>query len=159
MPLVQGKAPKSFSSNVSTEMHAGKPQNQALAIAYAVKRKNAKKMAHGGVVENEKLRPMHEPAHNDAVELAKAVMEKHMAHGGMYAEGGMVDEDAGSMESEMLSKSGDDFLSDEGTSELANQGMPEDLEHEVDGVEADQMKRKARLGSIMAGIRMRHMGL
>lgn len=38
-------------------MHAGKPQKQALAIAYAVKRK-AKKYANGGMVNHEE--PMEE---------------------------------------------------------------------------------------------------
>lgn len=38
MPLKHGKSEKSFKSNVKTEMKAGKPQKQALAIAYAVKR-------------------------------------------------------------------------------------------------------------------------
>ena len=33
-------------------MHAGKPQKQAIAIAYAVKRKNAHKKASGGMVES-----------------------------------------------------------------------------------------------------------
>jgi hypothetical protein len=50
MPLSQGKSPKSFSKNVKTEMDAGKPQKQALAIAYSVKKRNSKKMAKGGVV-------------------------------------------------------------------------------------------------------------
>jgi hypothetical protein len=47
MPLVKGKSEKAFKKNVETEMHAGKPQNQSLAIAYSMKRK-AKKMAQGG---------------------------------------------------------------------------------------------------------------
>jgi hypothetical protein len=45
MPLVGGKAAKSrkgFSKNVETEMNAGKPQNQAVAIAYS-KAREAKK--------------------------------------------------------------------------------------------------------------------
>lgn len=33
-------------------MHEGKPQDQALAIAYSIKRKNAKKKAAGGSVES-----------------------------------------------------------------------------------------------------------
>jgi len=49
MPLIQGKSKKTFEKNVSTEMKSGKPQGQALAIAYNVKRKNQrKKMADGG---------------------------------------------------------------------------------------------------------------
>ena len=43
MPLSKGKSEKAFSKNVSTEMEHGKPQKQALAIAYKMK-----KMAEGG---------------------------------------------------------------------------------------------------------------
>src|ERR1035438_2562050 len=50
MPLIHKKSPKAFSRNVSAEMHAGKPQKQALAIAYSVK--NHAKHAHGGNVED-----------------------------------------------------------------------------------------------------------
>jgi len=38
MPLKKSKSPKAFSSNVKTEMEAGKPQKQAVAIAYQIKR-------------------------------------------------------------------------------------------------------------------------
>jgi len=48
MPLKHGKSEKAFKSNVKAEMHAGKPQKQALAIAYSVKRR-AKKAKGGGV--------------------------------------------------------------------------------------------------------------
>jgi hypothetical protein len=48
MPLSHGKSKKAFSKNVEIEMNAGKPQKQALAIAYSVKRKSGKKMAKGG---------------------------------------------------------------------------------------------------------------
>jgi hypothetical protein len=39
MPLVQGSSKKAISENISREMHAGKPQKQAIAIAYSVARK------------------------------------------------------------------------------------------------------------------------
>jgi len=39
MPLNYHKSKEAFSENVSAEMHAGKPQAQAVAIAYSVKRK------------------------------------------------------------------------------------------------------------------------
>lgn len=70
MPLSKGKSDKAFSHNVEAEMHAGKPQNQALAIAYSIRRR---KKAHGGMAHlarggflhgsgsNEKLHPEHEP--------------------------------------------------------------------------------------------------
>ncbi len=46
MPLVKGKAAKSkkgFSENVKREMEAGKPQKQAVAIAYSQARKKKNK--------------------------------------------------------------------------------------------------------------------
>ena len=39
MPLKKSKSAKAFKSNVRAEAHAGKPIKQAVAIAYAVKRK------------------------------------------------------------------------------------------------------------------------
>ena len=38
MPLKKSKSEKAFKSNVKAEVKAGKPEKQALAIAYAVKR-------------------------------------------------------------------------------------------------------------------------
>lgn len=35
MPLMKGKSKKAFGYNVKTEMAAGKPQKQALAIAFS----------------------------------------------------------------------------------------------------------------------------
>lgn len=46
MPLVKGKAAKSkkgFSENVRREVEAGKPQKQAVAIAYSEARQGKKK--------------------------------------------------------------------------------------------------------------------
>lgn len=39
MPLRKSKSKKAFKSNVKAEIAAGKPPKQAVAIAYAVKRK------------------------------------------------------------------------------------------------------------------------
>jgi hypothetical protein len=49
---MKGKSQKSFEHNVKTEMHHGKPQGQALAIAYSMKRK-AQHKAMGGEIEKE----------------------------------------------------------------------------------------------------------
>jgi len=42
MPLKKSPTPKAFTANVKAEVKAGKPVKQAVAIAYAVKRKAQK---------------------------------------------------------------------------------------------------------------------
>jgi hypothetical protein len=130
-------------------------RKQALAVAYSIKRKNAKKMARGGSVENENpdkkqpqpvttadnpvlisVRKAFKMADGGEVDsspmmsrggIAKAIMKKRM-----MAEGGLIED----------SDQADDFLSDE---------MDEDaMIH--DEVEEPQEKRKKMLSSIMAGI-------
>jgi hypothetical protein len=46
MPLVKSKSDKYVSKNIKTEMKAGKPQKQAVAIALSVQ-EQAKKKAKG----------------------------------------------------------------------------------------------------------------
>jgi hypothetical protein len=55
MPLIHSKKPKAFSENIRREIHAGKPQKQAVAIAYSVKREAEKRehKAHGGCIGSE----------------------------------------------------------------------------------------------------------
>ena len=43
MPLIKSKSPKAFKENIRTEVKAGKPVKQAVAIAYSVKRSTKKK--------------------------------------------------------------------------------------------------------------------
>jgi hypothetical protein len=50
MPLIKSKSKEAFGKNVSAEIHAGKPQKQAVAIAYSVKRSVGKK--EGGLYDN-----------------------------------------------------------------------------------------------------------
>src|SRR5665213_3081571 len=51
MPLLKSRSKKAMSKNIATEMDAGKPQKQSIAIAYSVmKRAKKKKMAEGGLV-------------------------------------------------------------------------------------------------------------
>jgi hypothetical protein len=42
VPLAKGKGKKTISKNIATEVRAGKPQKQAVAIAYSVARKGKK---------------------------------------------------------------------------------------------------------------------
>lgn len=43
MPLIKSKSKEAFKKNISTEIKAGKPQKQAVAIAYATQRAAGKK--------------------------------------------------------------------------------------------------------------------
>ena len=58
MPLIKRKSEKAFKSNIKAEIAAGKPQKQAVAIAYDVQRR-AKKAeggsTHDDVIEDKKL--------------------------------------------------------------------------------------------------------
>lgn len=92
MPLMHGKSDKAFSHNVRAEMNAGKPQKQALAIAYHEKR--ARK-ANGGAVdsgEGDNICAPHGMASCqtcDADDMSKP--DKPAPVTGGYAGGGMID--------------------------------------------------------------------
>lgn len=47
MPLIKSPSKKAMSANIKAEMSAGKPQKQAVAIAYSVKRKAGGKSKKG----------------------------------------------------------------------------------------------------------------
>jgi len=47
MPLKQASGKKAVSANIRTEIAAGKPRDQAIAIALSVTRRNAAKRARG----------------------------------------------------------------------------------------------------------------
>ena len=51
MPLIKSKSPNAFKENIKAEIAAGKPQKQAVAIAYDVQRR-AKKADGGGLYAN-----------------------------------------------------------------------------------------------------------
>lgn len=81
MPLLKGKSKKAFSKNVETEMDAGKPQKQSLAIAYQMKRKA---MAKGGPVSQPKPQLPGSDEERKKVEMGfkGALGTKMMAEGG-----------------------------------------------------------------------------
>ena len=73
MPLIKSKSPKAFQENIKAEIKAGKPQKQAVAIAYDVQRR-AKK-AKGG--------SMHDDVAEDKKLIKKALkMHDEQLHGG-----------------------------------------------------------------------------
>jgi hypothetical protein len=83
MPLVKGKeasSKKGFSENVRREMHANKPHEQAVAIAYSEARKG-KKMAHKKKEhmkeEHHKKEHHHEKHHSDMAMKNKMATTKH----------------------------------------------------------------------------------
>jgi hypothetical protein len=43
MPLKKGRSKKTISSNIRTEMHAGRPQKQAVAIALETARRSKRR--------------------------------------------------------------------------------------------------------------------
>ena len=47
MPLVKSKSDAAFRKNVKAELRSGKPQDQAVAIAYSVKREAQKQPTKG----------------------------------------------------------------------------------------------------------------
>lgn len=52
MPLIKSKSEKAFKKNIATEVKAGKPVKQAVAIAYSTKRAApAQKKCGGGRVK------------------------------------------------------------------------------------------------------------
>lgn len=47
MPLAKGKSKAAFKQNIRTEIAAGKPQKQALAIAYSVQKNKGSRRKTG----------------------------------------------------------------------------------------------------------------
>lgn len=80
MPLMKGKSKAAFSHNVAAEMHAGKPQDQALAIAYAQKRKMAMGGDVGGYAEGGEVDDDHSMMMDQcAMECMEAIESKDKA--------------------------------------------------------------------------------
>lgn len=129
--------------------------NQNLAIAYNIKRKNAKKMASGGMagcyagggeVEKEAMSseemPMKRMAKMDPKMLVSRMMKKKMA------DGGMVEGDNEDMPINLDSKH-DDFLSDEEHTEGPNEEAGNEFEEGI----SDDEDREGLLSRIIGHIR------
>ncbi len=127
MPLASGKSQKSFVKNIKTEIGAGKPRAQALAIAYSVKRK-AQGKAMGGEVDAED-------------EDHKMLYAHHVAEAVRHKKAMRMDE-GGPVESLDELEEPDELPEDEKEDFLA----PAPDEPEMD----DKAKRKSRLKAIFS---------
>ena len=56
MPFAKGDSEKAISKNIATEMRAGKPQKQAIAIAESVAREPSRSSAHTKRVDKVRAR-------------------------------------------------------------------------------------------------------
>ena len=83
MPLIKSGSKHAISENIKREMHAGRPQKQAIAIAYAVKRKA--KHAHGGDVGNKKLHPYAEGGMIENLMSPESIVQAIMGHAAKHA--------------------------------------------------------------------------
>lgn len=55
MPLIGGSSQRAIGTNIRAEIGAGRPRNQAIAIAMSQARRAKRKMAEGGLVEDRGL--------------------------------------------------------------------------------------------------------
>jgi hypothetical protein len=81
MPLTKSSSQQAFKANVAAEIRAGRPRDQALAIAYRVQR-DAKRKAHGGRVQTED-EIMSEMARRAAADRTRNSTIRRFADGGM----------------------------------------------------------------------------
>lgn len=144
MPLEHGKSKKAFEHNIEAEMHEGKPQNQSLAIAYAMKKK-AKKMAEGGMLTNDGYQSecsadCNDPSHEHLDPQANM----HVSHeGDVKRPNGMAME----QDDKMLNQHGEDEIGPEGR-HMAHGGQMEPMhgeqgpEHDMDMVDHIMKKRQ-----------------
>ncbi len=162
MPLIKGKSPKAFSKNVETEMEAGKPKDQSLAIAYSMKKK-APKMAVGGEVlkqdHKDTEHAMSSPSPSDpephttispmeAKSIAEAIM--HASHAKkMMASGGMVDLDTNAEEQPngFYDLNEHEALDEDMDSTMDSVFTPEDSDE--DSIKLDDEDKHDMVGKIM----------
>jgi hypothetical protein len=175
MPLIKGKSKEAMSKNIATEMHAGKPQKQAVAIAYAVRRKHMAKgglagemasrasedihdadcmcencMNEGGEVMNEKLHPHYEPE-----SLAHEVRARKMAKGGNVEPVDYMDEEEPmGDQNNFLANPYDQMDDSDDSQEMGSTEQDKGSEPEDD----DEPRRQRRLSKIFSMVHAKHMG-
>lgn len=159
MPLMNGYGKKAMGQNIKTEMHAGKPMKQSVAIAYAVAKKaKEKKMAQGGWVEAEpmekdKVNPnlmenYSEEEHAPEVGYEGDDDDAMALHPAMFAMGGMV---SGSEESDDMDVAARRYPANLEPSEQAEDGLHSaPMRHDAKGYSDDDDMRKSFLHRYMA---------
>lgn len=81
MPLIKSKSKEAFAKNIKAEIKAGKPQKQAVAIAYSVKR-SAKKAEGGDVAQDKKMIKKAFAIHDKQQHEDKKTNLSKLKHGG-----------------------------------------------------------------------------
>jgi hypothetical protein len=179
MPLIIGKSPKSFSHNIQAEMKAGKPQKQAVAIAYAKKREAEHKASGGEMMKNFAPAYMARRYARGGQVNPKLIESQKCAHGGpamcnmgcyeeggevkmeRYAEGGFIpDDNYPAEEMSRVDERGDlddeqDEMYEDDPSKGANVEMGSNLENEED---FDSSKKRLILSKILNGVMKIHRG-
>ena len=104
MPLKSGKSRAAFSSNVKTEIAAGKPQKQAVAIAYSQQRRSKGDPVHNSKQHMESLKRDHG---HDAKHMREDGSVPMMGPEGRKIHGATTGE-SGAKHTGMVTDSGDD---------------------------------------------------
>ena len=170
MPLIQGKSEKAFTKNLKTEVNEGKPMKQSLAIAYAIKRKNAQKKAYGGEIESLERLPVKAEEHEEIAEpmeheelpsgpAAEDEPENMKAHGGFilaphHIAKAIMSKKAELPESQEIPEQENDDAADT----FLMEDMPEQ-EHQESAIPDDEDKasqKKKILSGIMGKLHSRH---
>lgn len=133
MPLIKSKSDKAVGKNISAEETAGKPHNQAVAIALSIQGRAKKNKMNEGGMANEKEHPEHEP--ESAMKYASSVAKMIQAKRKKMSEGGLVEH-----EDEL-------FLSGEQDDEDAVHEMtfPDDTEERMEEMDSPEDKRKKQI--------------
>lgn len=137
MPLVKSTSKQAFSENIKREIAAGKPQKQAVAIAYSVKRK-AQHMDHGTKHLKHKMMPGQHRKHLNH----EAIVDGFRAMGGPV---GDISHDPGfsSAAQEEAYDKGKNYLGENRVQMGAR--MAQDLQRQMGGYSPD----KANIGSFL----------
>lgn len=143
MPLIKGKSPQAFSQNVKKEMQSGKPQKQALAIAYSMKRK-AHKMAKGGMVK-------HVQSPGDVVHANRMHEMSHEGRTDIHSHGQLEDENKEMVKHDMHEHMPPKHIVNLASGGMVNDEEPSESVHHDDGFLADEDDSETPMHSDMAG--------